>query len=460
MDPRQLSTTRLEDVLALGAGGRSLLHSHTQLSRYLERVLTPLHARLLAEPEVDEQRGIADWYTVAAGEPRKLMDLPEEQKAIQFSRLSRLLQDIGDHATSLENSESITDREHAAALQQIVQVPSVDHVYFVGDQPVLTCWGHLAAGASPPRDVLLSLLAPYRQPASSDASQPEGATTPQSLVDTPVQETEPLTEDSATAASAIPIAAGSEAYFVERRGFDWIAALIAVLLVLVGLAIVFVLLRACAIGWPAQRAPDWLSFCPNVEKAMPSEPPQDLVLALQRQRQLEMEIADLRVEMALERGRCSVPEPVVVPPPPSPDPTPEPRTDVPEQVGQPGAFEVTLWWDGPADLDLAVTCPNRKVISYRNKRDCQGELDVDANASGIRSNPAEHVTWIDGNAPEGSYEIRVNLFKRRNDARRPLPFRVRVTKKLPDGTLVYDEVYDSSFNGRSPWVDVATFTVP
>ena len=92
-------------------------------------------------------------------------------------------------------------------------------------------------------------------------------------------------------------------------------------------------------------------------------------------------------------------------------------------------LRITLFWETSTDLDLSVTCPNGKKISYQKKINCGGVLDIDANAAdaSIMSSPVENIVFEE-NPPRGRYTIEVVLFKTRNN-RRQNPFRITVIIK-------------------------------
>jgi uncharacterized protein YfaP (DUF2135 family) len=89
-------------------------------------------------------------------------------------------------------------------------------------------------------------------------------------------------------------------------------------------------------------------------------------------------------------------------------------------------WQVTLMWEGPADLDLHVQCPNGQRIYFGAPSACGAELDVDMNAGGRNSNqPVENVVWP-GQPAAGTYRVQVDYFDY-SSRRTPVPFRVRIT---------------------------------
>ena len=87
---------------------------------------------------------------------------------------------------------------------------------------------------------------------------------------------------------------------------------------------------------------------------------------------------------------------------------------------------MSLGWDGTADLDLAVVCPDGGTIWYNQRNACGGRLDVDMNASGRHSRtPIENVFWP-SKPGNGTYQVYVSLFTPgRPPAVDPVPGRAR-----------------------------------
>jgi uncharacterized protein YfaP (DUF2135 family) len=70
--------------------------------------------------------------------------------------------------------------------------------------------------------------------------------------------------------------------------------------------------------------------------------------------------------------------------------------------------QVTLRWDGPADLDLHMVDPYSDEIWFNNTQSGSGGvLDVDANADCTKrmTYPVENIYWPVGAAPEGEYQV-------------------------------------------------------
>lgn len=92
-----------------------------------------------------------------------------------------------------------------------------------------------------------------------------------------------------------------------------------------------------------------------------------------------------------------------------------------------GAVEVTLAWNGRADLDLSVICPGGEAIRFDSKSGCGGRLDVDMNnGANVSDQPVEHVTWPENAAPPGLYKVNVTYFKDYSGTQPTVPFSVDI----------------------------------
>ena len=84
-----------------------------------------------------------------------------------------------------------------------------------------------------------------------------------------------------------------------------------------------------------------------------------------------------------------------------------------EVVLQTGDVQVTLRWEGDADLDLAVSDPAGDEVSFINPAvPSGGQLDVDANAGCFErmAAPVENIFWPTGGGATGDYMVTINLF--------------------------------------------------
>lgn len=126
-----------------------------------------------------------------------------------------------------------------------------------------------------------------------------------------------------------------------------------------------------------------------------------------------------------------------------------------QQLGT-GDIQVTLQWATTDDLDLSVTDPSGDVIGFFNRRSPSGgELDVDANAncSGVTRSPVENIFWPTGGAPQGQYNIEVNLYAACGESSGAVPFTLRL---LVQGT---SQTLNGTVNSQTPRVSFP-FSLP
>ena len=217
-------------------------------------------------------------------------------------------------------------------------------------------------------------------------------------------------------------------------------------------AVGVVLLPACGMQPLAAAVPmvSW-DFCPAAPLALSAETEREAALK-KLARQLELEIANK------DLACVSIPRPL---PPPFELPTqagpvrPQQTAALKEpseidkrlarERARTGELQISLMWDGPADLDLRVFCPSGEEIwfSREHRKHCGGTLDVDMNFIERHSQaPVENIFWPQGQAPRGKFRVVVSMFGRRGDTRPTIPFQVRIkdggTEKIISRTITDD----------------------
>ncbi len=107
--------------------------------------------------------------------------------------------------------------------------------------------------------------------------------------------------------------------------------------------------------------------------------------------------------------------------------TPPTARDVDTRVAnlERGIVEVSLAWDGPADLDLSVICPDKKRIQFRDRANCGGRLVKDMGVGGGApdAHSIEHIIW-DAQPPGGTYTVNATLFLRYTETRSSVSYTV------------------------------------
>jgi hypothetical protein len=137
-----ITTTQRAALRPLGIQGQEVARSDSQLRRLLAQRLSPRHAALLAEPVPDAHGDRIDWYSVAEGEARQLNALPEEERARFQGEFERLGGDITRLAEEYLSAKDPDRQVVGRLLELALSYPESADLYVVGNQPVITCWGH------------------------------------------------------------------------------------------------------------------------------------------------------------------------------------------------------------------------------------------------------------------------------------------------------------------------------
>ncbi|MCA8934096.1 MAG: hypothetical protein KDA49_16590, partial [Rhodospirillaceae bacterium] len=341
MAGQRIATTTQAGLHSVGTAGQPVNMAYEQIVRYLTQSLGADHANLLAEPNYNPTRGTVDWYTPLDGSVRRLADLPEDERPQVEGRLAELRDAIAGAATRLGASDHGGDRMLGKMIGLSLEIPGEDHIYIVGDQPVLTCWGMVQDTPVPERGVLRKFI-----PWGPALGMRGGA-----LAISRVMMVEPLM---------------------------WLAWLLWLLFGTLLAVIFIILLSGCGVrvpGFEWLSDNGWANYCPVTQAAADIDRP-DPQLTAERARQsvLEAELSRLELEVAVAVRACRRAEgqpvpalpidrrplptgPVTVPPATVPPATVPPATEVPATV--PPATEAPDLPVVPAPVDTgeAVDVP-------------------------------------------------------------------------------------------------------
>lgn len=384
----------------------TVLGYRSQILRHLRAQSLHRHADLFAEP-VTVAEAIR-WQTDLPGEklPYAAHDAADQERLRQI--VGTLITEVRSEAERLFAAGTDAQRRLAEVLDRATRGIEWDDLWILtelapeGGEPrehiVLAGWGLIAAEGRPPVPDLLgwSLAAPVA----------------------PERDPEPVPVPPAP-----PPVRGPEPSPWPLR----LLALSALLLLMAGL-----------LAWQLPALAGVLLGFRLPEPPACEAPPDSAVLDLQREEaRLRLRLAELERAYAGRVIQCRIaraptPEPPAVPPTavPAPQTPPAQRSELDQRLdrenAQRGRWQVTLAWDGPADLDLHVDCPGGERIFFGNQNACGGTHDIDMNAGGRNSDrPIENVVW-NRPPPPGTYRVRVQFFD--HDRRRtPVPFRVRLT---------------------------------
>lgn len=394
MKPGPITTTSAAGLEPLGSPAQ---RSYELLSSALKARLGPDFAALLAEPVAAAAGDRIDWYANAPGDIRPLADLPEAEAAALKTRLGAMVAAIRAEADILLQSARPDDQRLGEALANATEIPGPELIFARAGpdgtaQPVLVHWAWLRQEGRAVRGVLTAMIP---RPATSAASAP---------------------------AAPRPWA-----------GWWWLVLCGWALLALMTGAILALLIAPCAL------MPGRIGTCP--------EPPPAMAAALTEARAAANEVAGAERLLALARRNCqpTVPLTPAAPPPvpparPETEETDETRTNPPGEDDRQqaarrldtrgaarGDLNFVLDWEGTDDVDIYVTCPTGQTVSHRNTGDCNGSLDLDANAKRKTAipDPMENVVFED--APLGIYKIRAHLRAHRSGG--PVTVRLHVLRR-------------------------------
>ena len=409
------ATTKLAETPRQGLTpvNPKLGRQYEQLTDLLARRLSPAHAGLFAEPVPIAVAGTGRpglaWFSAFEGDVRRVTELDPEAAGALRASAAKLHAEIAAFSDGLER-EGDASRDLARLLRDALIVPDADHLWSVEGRPVLVAWGYLQAGSDAPavaRDAAITASA-----ASAGAGGPSA---------------EPTSGPTATVAAA-PVRVESRP-LDTRRG--WLGPVLWLVFVLLTGVLADRLLRACALGdasWPSLIRAVLPQHCPlpSVER----DPDGSTILAAIRTTDEAVHGAELAVtRRALTcDAACPVPARRAAVEPPRAIPPDLERRLAGIERGQ--GLELTLAWEGAADLDLHVVCPDRSRITFDHRASCGGRLVADQNEKGgaISSRPVEHVIWDSAPAPDGRYGVEVGLFRRHGETRADIPFQVILSR--------------------------------
>jgi hypothetical protein len=454
-------------LASLRPAGRAADRDYHALTGYLADAgaFGPQFAEMFAEPVYVKGGETIDWYwEVGPVAPVPVNSLPERDRdrvlALAEAKL-RAVREEGERLGARGDGMS-----HALLAAATVPEPLADHLQWVaqpgspdGGTAIVIDWGFIREDATLPDGAIEGTRERLDQPppvARQDLDMPERA-----LRDPAGAQGQTVPPQHAGSAGATtwatvdpemmrPTAAGG-VLLVHDTAY-WLRWLLWPLLLLLLILIAALLLRSCGIGLPFFPGSVLFSYCGGGPLTM---------IEQDRTQTLRSAIADLELRLAQREAQClaQLPpssRPGAAPSPPGPGPSEEEIKRRREREGaEKGEIQLSLAWDGPADLDLSVVCPGGETIGFRSKQACGGTLDVDMNSQERQSQtPVEHIVWPAGaTMAAGNYEVRVTLFDVKGDSRPAIPFVVEL--KLGGATKRFDGTVAPP--GKTPRT-VTTFT--
>jgi hypothetical protein len=368
-----------------------------RLTETLRRELGPEAAGLLAEPVPDAGRAETHWHVEAASDPVPISALPVKDREIVLEQLAELRARIRGYASRLEKAGGDENVRLASALRDAILVPDdATFVWSLDGKPILAGWGRKSEILERSPHVITRESGPTL---SGDVSRQTG-----------------LAPQVST---------------VSHATTPWLLPFLLWLL-FIGTALFtgYLLLPACAVDLPLVRS--FFDTCPGSAS--------DRLAALrERNRSLKDTIEKAETKIALNRAPCPADNSLKKIETPAPhdqekaavQPTEEETKRRAQQAGGThGKLDITLSWNGHADLDLHVKCPGG-WLSYKDqeRHSCEGgEFEIDRNAGAeLVDNPIEHVSWT-GEPPAGDYRVEVQLYDYHDAPQGPVPFTIVITE--------------------------------
>jgi hypothetical protein len=396
----RFATTQLR---GLHAAGRTADLQHSLISALLARHLGERYAHLLAEFEV---RGsdLRDWFVPALPTPVRISELPPERQAALRAECGRMIGAIDQLATTIE-TQGVNGKNLARVLRDAMVYPDEDLWEYNG-APLILNWGFRRSTVHSSNPVPI---------ADKIAIAPAASEAP------------PVPPAAAPAPAAKPR--------FPWNIFKWTSQLL-MWLVFIGLlgTIYALLLPACGLSFAGFRE----GMVGNCRQSSAS-----LDLAAEGLR-LQRQIESAELDLAQQQNTCTPSSGLK-----KAADTPfikEIDTRLPAKTSR-GPTEVSLLWEGTADLDLIIECPDGSKLWRSDRSACGGSLlqDMNRNDQSLTSAPIEYAEW-NAPPPQGSYKIFVELFSYRTMAAgSSIPFKIGI--KSPSGLKIIDN-QEISGNGK------------
>ena len=401
-----------------------------------------------AEPIVNHSKGEISWYCHGNGVVRPFADLSNDERR----RVSETIYDIDLKLKASADKLSRANPQSAwlgDAMRSMLLVPDLEQsLFMVGNRPVLCQWGCVPFGSDPRNfdianhkwDIVV------RDGSTVIPAIPEPPFAAMEPVD-PMPPAEPPPDEPLPPYGVLPPGPPLPPPPPDLRSSDWwgllpwFLALLLLLLLLLGLYLNFFyrfyyLVPSYSVEidhergeidrlWNAieEKSHQCTAPTPPVGSSQVPNAPVDGSVAGQNVTPL----GSNEVVQRLENNNISIGEEV----------------------------NVSLAWNSPDDLDLAVRDPNGEVISYSHRSSSTGgQLDIDANAScsARMSAPIENISW--NSLPSaGIYTIEVSQWGRCGNLDPQVPFTLIIKQRgMPDKRLM------GTFDTTQPRIDYQ-FTV-
>ncbi|WP_345945682.1 SrfA family protein [Sodalis sp. dw_96] len=161
-----LRSGSLDGILALGEDGQPVYASALQLRETLRLRGQRQLLDCLAIPQPHEQGERLDWYSPIEGKVTSWAAASDRQRASALHQLELCQATVADISRRAQRAEKAAQKLFGMLLAKALQFPDQNHVYLVGNKPVLTFWGFVKLDEKSRADPLdcLRQVAPDSEP--------------------------------------------------------------------------------------------------------------------------------------------------------------------------------------------------------------------------------------------------------------------------------------------------------
>lgn len=159
-----------DDFLSLGENGQAVFDSALQIRETLRLRNQQAALDILAVPQINDSGERIDWYAPLAGEVIPWDAASEPQRDRALTHLSSSLSQLRQLSTQCQASEKTSVRLFGLLLDKAMQFPDREHVWLVGDKPVITFWGFVHQGQTA-REEALACLQSHKSDSAPGAPQ-------------------------------------------------------------------------------------------------------------------------------------------------------------------------------------------------------------------------------------------------------------------------------------------------
>ena len=141
MSTQRIASTPKSQIQSLAFQGIRVTDSYHQIVELVRKRRGDSYTLLFAEPSPSADGSAIDWYSPVQGPVRRLTELPAEEGQALIARVTQMGQEIRLLADELKGTGIQANVVRGTLLEMALRYPDTTHIYAIGGQPVVTCWG-------------------------------------------------------------------------------------------------------------------------------------------------------------------------------------------------------------------------------------------------------------------------------------------------------------------------------